>query len=315
MRITRRELLINQTHNNVFSRLDIVVRNSYLNSIGTRDYKKWQKIYNKMQRIRTGHNKHTNGLPWVEQFLLLDRSFAKNGYIERYPLIVNKDLHLINSSHRASLCLHHAIDEIPIKIVDDWRQHLESKGAKSKTYFDYGIEWFEKNNFTEKEILEIVSEKHKLFESTNLYFYAMIWPPAKKYFKQIKQSINSDFDIISAKEVDMRENFETILKKIYKIDNIEEWKLNKKISSIKKSSESREIMILKIDLINTKFRSKTKFPDCKISTSAEEIKKKIRDNFQNKIKDYYYDIIIHMSDNYDHVDHIKKVLEEHKIED
>ena len=113
----------------------------------------------------------------------------------------------------------------------------------------------------------------------------------------------------------MRENFETILKKIYKIDNIEEWKLNKKISSIKKSSESREIMILKIDLINTKFRSKTKFPDCKISTSAEEIKKKIRDNFQNKIKDYYYDIIIHMSDNYDHVDHIKKVLEEHKIED
>ena len=103
-----------------------------------------------MQRIRTGYNKHTNGLPWVEQFLLLDRSFAKNGYIENYPLIVNKDLHLINSSHRASLCLHHAIDEIPINIVDDWEQHLESKGVKSKTYFDYGVEWFEKNNFTKK---------------------------------------------------------------------------------------------------------------------------------------------------------------------
>ena len=42
MQINRRELLIGQTHNNVFSRLDIVVRNSYLNSIGTKDYKKWQ---------------------------------------------------------------------------------------------------------------------------------------------------------------------------------------------------------------------------------------------------------------------------------
>ena len=72
-------------------------------------------------------------------------------------------------------------------------------------------------------------------------------------------------------------------------------------------------MILKIDLFNTKFRQKTNFPNEIIAIEAEKIKKTIRNKYKTKIKNYFHDIIIHASDNYDHVDYIKEVLNDERI--
>ena len=87
MKTDRREMLLSQKNVKKFSRLDIIVRKALLDSIGTDEYSFHRTLYNKMQHLRTGHSTHTNGMPWLEQFLLLDRSFLKNGYLEKYPLI------------------------------------------------------------------------------------------------------------------------------------------------------------------------------------------------------------------------------------
>ena len=315
MYINRRELIKAQKHKEKFSRFDIVVRSAYLDSIGTPKYGLYKALYNKMQILRTGHACHTNGIPWVEQFLLLDRSFCKNGYIDEYPLVVNDDLHLINSSHRASLCLHHKIDKIPINISDDWLAHLENKGLKTKTYFDYGIGWFRDNGFSDKELKMIIDSKNSIFEELGLYFYVILWPPAAKYFKDILRDISNNHEVISSKQIDFGKDFDSIVREIYQIDNIEEWKLNKKINSMKNSSNDTSVMVIKLDLFGTKFRRKTKFPDCEISLESEAIKKKIRDKYKDKIDKYFYDIIIHMSDNYDHVNHINQTFKRYKLED
>ena len=314
MKTDRREMLLSQKNVKKFSRLDIIVRKALLDSIGTDEYSFHRTLYNKMQHLRTGHSTHTNGMPWLEQFLLLDRSFLKNGYLEKYPLIVNDQMHLINSSHRAALCLHHNINEIPVKVVSDWRPHLENTGVKSKTYFDYGIEWFSGNGFTEAEIQIIEESKKKTFDEVNLFFYAILWPPAKDCFSEIKEHIKNNYEIMSERTIDLKNNFDSIVEEVYKIDNIEDWKLEKKIKSMKESTTSREVMILKIDLFSSKFRKKTNFPECEIAIDAERIKSEVRDNYRDKVNKYFYDIIIHMSDNYLHVDHIRNVFRKYKIE-
>ena len=71
---------------------------------------------------------------------------------------------------------------------------------------------------------------------------------------------------------------------------------------------------MKINLFATKFRNKIQHPDCIISEDAELIKRRIRDNYRDKVNKYFYDIIVHMSDNYEHVDHIREVLKKHNVE-
>lgn len=307
--INRRELLLNQRKDNEFSRLDIVVRNCFLNSINTKDYKFYRDLYKKMQFIRTGHNNHIKGIPWVEEFLLLDKSFYKNGYLDKFPLIVNEQKHLINSSHRAALCLHHKIDEIPILVTQDWKSHLENSGSKTKTYFNYGKSWFEQNNFSDLEMMVVQKKKEDLFKDLNLFFYVILWPPVEDYFDEILKSLQKKYNILEYKKRNLGTKLDTIVKEIYEIDNIEDWKVNKKLENIKLCTKRTNIFIIKIDLFATNFRSKTKHPDVLISIDAELIKKDIREKYRNKVKHYFYDIIVHMSDNYQHVDHIKKVLE------
>ena len=311
--VSRRNMLRNQLNNGKFSRLDIIVRSCFLNSINTDDYKFYRDLYRKMQFMRTGHNNHVKGIPWTEEFLLLNMSFYKNGYLEKYPLIVNEDGHLINSSHRAALCLHHKIDNIPTLTCEDWQNHLEKSGSKTKTYFSYGLEWFEQNNFTKKEIDTIRGKKNQVFDELNLFFYAIIWPPANRFFGEILTDINSSHDVIAFKKINLGNNLRSIVKEIYEIDDIEEWKVNKKIESMFDSTESTDAMIIKINLFGTQFRSKTRFPNSTISVDAEKIKRQIREKYKSQINNYFYDNIIHMSDNYEHVDHMSEVFEKYGI--
>ena len=312
MLIDRRDLLLGQIKDDKFSRLDLVVRKSFLDSIGTEQYDFYRGMYNKMQLLRTGHKEHLNGIPWVEQFLLLDRSFHRKGYLCEFPLIVNQGKHLINSSHRAALCLFHEIDKIPIKVCDDWENHLEKTGSKSKTYFNYGEKWFAENGFSSTELSVINKNKSKLFEELNLFFYVILWPPAKNYFDEIISDVQQNYTIFSKTHAQI-ESLERFIEEIYKVDNISDWKLKKKINSIKTNTNNTEIVVLKVDLFSTKFREKTNFKNCVIAIEAEKIKKTIREKYKRKINNYFHDIIIHTADNYLHVDHIKQVLKNYNV--
>lgn len=67
----------------------------------------------------------------------LIKSFEKNGYIDKYPIVVNKDLLFIDGAHRLALALYFGIDRIPITIDKNY-YNFESK--------DYSFDWFEKKN-------------------------------------------------------------------------------------------------------------------------------------------------------------------------
>ena len=97
-------------------------------------------------------------------------------------------------------------------------------------------------------------------------------------------------------------------------DDIRLEKLNikycKMMSSLQKGQYNLTefpIKVLKIKMINPHFRVKplTGMPQSKVTM---ELKKAIRDEFKKLIIDYYYDIIMHMTDNSKQNNDINKIM-------
>lgn len=92
--------------------------------------------YNEMQMKRVNDNplipKHM--AYHEEEFKTLINSFEKNGFIEEYPIVVNKDFLFIDGAHRLALALYFGIKRITITI-DEKYYNLDSK--------DFSFDWFE----------------------------------------------------------------------------------------------------------------------------------------------------------------------------
>lgn len=69
------------------------------------------------------------------------------------------------------------------------------------------------------------------------------------------------------------------------------------------------VMELKIDNPDFRLKPLSGLPQ---SRSTMRLKKKIRDSFKEKITDYYYDIIMHLTDNQLQNDAVKKIINDVK---
>ncbi|MDQ4679420.1 hypothetical protein, partial [Stenotrophomonas maltophilia group sp. RNC7] len=70
----------------------------------------------------------------------------------------------------------------------------------------------------------------------------------------------------------------------------------------------KNIRILTLDIGDPKFRAKAKNSK-PISIKVEAIKKKYREKYSKKIENYFYDIIMHIGDNYEHSAHMIKIMQ------
>jgi len=315
MRINRRDLLRAQKFNDKFSRLDLIVRYLFLEFLyGKTNIESVKDLYLKMQKKRTGSLNHINGKSYIQECTRLAKSFADNGYIKEYPLIVNENKHLINSSHRAACCLFWNIEDIPLEINKSWKNCLDNPNPIKQTYFDYGLGWFRNNDFSEEEITIIENKRKEIFLDLGLCFKVVLWDPIKEYFEDAEEHIQTKYSVIKSECYDLGGEYEKCMRQLYEIDDVATWKVDKKISFMKNPSH---IKVLTLDIFDTKFRNKTQNKDKIISIEIESLKKDIRQKYKDKIDNYFYDIIVHAGDNYEHTDHISKVLklyEDKKVE-
>jgi len=313
--ISQRDLLLSQKYENKFSRLDLVVRYMFLETYHNLDkmpksFEDCRDLYLKMQKQRTGDILHRDNITYDVSFVDLLKSFRTRGYDKSHPLVVNPERHLINSSHRAACSLFFDIENIPYEVVEDWKQHLECKKPVEKTYFHYGKEWFEKSGFLPSELALIEQKRKEIFLKTNLHYIVMLWGSAQNLYDKIEKDIEKNYDILEAFTCQFQDHdrYVNFVNDAYQIDDIEQWKINKKLSHM---VGCRNIRILYLDLFSTEYREKTKAKGKFISKDIEALKSEIRNRYRSQIEDYFYDIIIHAGDNYEHTDHIKKTLVSH----
>jgi hypothetical protein len=280
LKLDSTKFLAKQMHGSSFNRMDTIVR--YLaieNYYNKNDY--GFKLYNKMQFQRKFESQKRNN--YEKHFRKLIQDIENYGYNSSSSILIDKNQQLLDGSHRLASALYYKEKDIPINI------------SKETKKISFEIDWFKKKGFTSNEIDLILHKKHEIFKELGIYFVVILWPPVEKYFNEIEDKLSKAFKIIASINIKLNKNLEEFVRKIYAVDDIAEWKVDKKLNYMGGTQDM--IRVLYIEIPNPRFRKK-KLTNRDISTVVEETKRRIRNFYAQKIRNYYFDNVIHISDNY-----------------
>lgn len=271
-----------------FIRYDAIVR--YMTAKGYLENPDYDfSFYNRMQKAR--------GVEFGSQdrYKELIDNVRRFGFDYKSSIVVKSDGRLKDGSHRLalSLCM-----DVPLLTT--------SVNWKSISNVEYGIEWFRNNGFSSEECFELEEVKHKLFMEKGLYFSIILWPPVIEHFDEIQKDI--PYNIISSKDYAYdNSTFEKVIRNIYSIDDIADWKVDKKIEFMDRYPKN--IRALWVEFPDPEYRKK-KANNADISVVGEKLKKLLREKYKTRVSNYIYDIVCHSSDNWQHNKKIMKILAE-----
>lgn len=286
------DILLMQMKGSEFRRLDIIVRILFIeqyfgkNDIGFR-------LYSEMQNKRSdGQNTGAN-----ERFIELIKSFQSNSYDKTSTIEVDQNLQLYDGSHRIALCEYFNVDEVSIRILPE-----DDK-------VEYSIDWFISHDFGYSDIEAILLKAKEVSDSikpTTMSF--IVWPALFPFLDSVRKDLSFYGKIVEEKIYKYRnfEEFSNIVRLIYSCDDISVERIEEKLSHMKGQCPQICEISLRVDEINYRIKSASNFP---ISITGERIKRVIRSKYENKVKNYYFDILFHSSDNLEQCKYIGKILE------
>lgn len=285
--INVREVFMQQFRNGSFNRLDIGVRYLAIEDYhGINNY--GFDLYRKMQSQRISKEYVEDA---VEKFRELIASWERNGYDRESEIECDSNLHLIDGSHRIAMGLYYGVDKISCK-VNSYTDDIE-----------YGVEWFIEHEFSAEEIKLIIEKVEELYRMARMSISCVLWPAVYEYYDEITEKLGLLYKIKSVKDYHFKEDtFERAVRGIYYIDDIESWKIDKKIEYLK-SFPSKTIRMVELDIPKPEFRLKSA-NNHTILTEGESIKRIFRNCYKKYVDNYFYDIIMHTGDNYEQSEYI-----------
>lgn len=299
--IFTKDLFLAQYKGDIYNAVDIAVK--YLaveNYYGINNY--GFELYNKLQFYRIHQN-------WEKRFINLIESVEK-GY--DYNSFIDTDLtySIHDGAHRVALCLFHDIEQIKIKIFNTFLYRR-----------NYDLSWLLKY-FTKDEINIIKTKLSTLLEDCRDPYYFILWPPAHNLFDQINKQmerIEPGICVLESNDIYLtNDRLKGFIYDIYQTDDIKIDKLDKKyyyMNNSMKNDSSLEndypIRIMKVKIDRPDFRVKplTGLPQSK---TTMRLKTNIRDIYQKYINGYYYDIMMHSTDNTRQNKEVEKIIKKLK---
>lgn len=264
------------------NRLDIVVK--YLaieNYYGKNDY--GYRLYQTMQMARLKYN-NLEAENALVRFQDLIRSFEANGFDRDSYIICDEQMKIMDGAHRTACALYFNLPFIQVKIVP---RRFEC---------EFGKQWFWENQFKVEDI-DKINDKYTELVQDREGMIAVLWPSVSGYFEEITRELSRLIDIeqVVDQSFSDRSEFEDAVWKIYSVDDIADWKVQKKIEYMRKYGT--QIRFIQFRLAKPYYRLKvnTHLP---LSMRLEGVKKIIRQRFEGKVNPYFFDIIIHIADNY-----------------
>lgn len=298
------DLFLAQYYNGEFNAIDVVVKllaveNYYkINDFGF-------ELYKKMQLKRVGED-------WTERFIELIKSFENGIDMESWiKTDLNYSIH--DGAHRLALSLYHGYTDVPVRVfnVEVQRRY-------------YGINWFRENGFTEKEIALIMSKLGEVLNKCRKPYFCILWSPARFQFDNIVKSLEKTEEGVHIRSHFKMQLTKTALKKfiynVYETDDIMKYKLDLKYAHMMQSMEADNykeklytICIIELQIDNPDFRLKP-LSGLPQSKTTMRVKKQIRNMFKDKVTDYYYDIIMHLTDNQIQNDAVDEIIKMAKVD-
>ena len=136
-----------------------------------------------------------------------------------------------------------------------------------------------------------------------------MWPPVLEWFDEISEKISEKFNVKWKKRIFLGNDFNNFARRIYSIDDIERWKVERKLYAMREYRP--EIQVLALEISNPEFRVK-KRTNGYLSDVGAALKKRIRSEYRDRVPDYIYDIVCHTGDNQEHNKESFKIIAEYK---
>ncbi|MGN0350666.1 MAG: hypothetical protein ACI4ES_03360 [Roseburia sp.] len=283
-----------------YKRLDIVIKYLAIEQyFGRNDYgfELYKKLQGARQKIMKGvENSYSETS--LEVFRDLIQSVEKNGYQEDSEIVCDNRLFLMDGAHRMALALYFGIPKMKVKVI-----------AKSVEILPFDLNYLRESGFTEEELSIVQRKAEELIYKNAVSISCILWPPVSQYFDQITGEIATGCKVKSWKDYTYSdETFARVVKGVYHVDDIADWKIDKKIQAMQQCAE-KKVRVLELEILAPFFRLKDLNANS-ISTVGERLKSIVRERYRNLVDNYIYDIIIHTGDNYMQSEYMKKLFEQ-----
>lgn len=140
----------------------------------------------------------------------------------------------------------------------------------------------------------------------------IVWNSSYYLKEQIIEDIKNQANVLDVFDLRLGKHFEQFLYEIYKSENMEKFKIDKKFDHINKSTIMKTISVVVFDFDDS-IKTYHEQKKCMVYKNLDDIKKSIREKYSTQINNYCFDIVFHSSDNLEEVKRnfciIKKYIE------
>jgi len=123
----------------------------------------------------------------------------------------------------------------------------------------------------------------------------IVWNCANFLNKEIIRDVDERTSILESIELDLGDKYEDFVRAIYSSEQMEEWKIENKISHMM-SNSCRKITILFFEFDDTEIEYHP-FKKKNVFKQLESCKMHIREKYKSCIDNYIFDIVFHATDN------------------
>lgn len=232
--------------------------------------------YERMQRCRV--NRETTIV-----FKQLISSVQRSGFaVDRHPILLNHNGALVDGSHRLACALAVGADTIPVRI------------ERRKAPRAYNRSWFHENDFDDNVIHEMDRSLTNILIDSGAAFELILWPPAQSFVDAIEDDIRAKYQVI-AKSVNAKiNNLAGFVRQAYANDDIAAWKIEKKIYHM--AEYAPVVSVFSFVVTEPEYRTKA-VSGSYLSTAMESLKSELRNRYKHQLRNYIYDILLHIGDN------------------
>lgn len=281
-----------------YQRMDVVIK--YLaieNYFGKNDYGFY--LHQKLQALRSGQSEcmpENYEVISREVFRELIQSIEKNGFDAKSELVADSRLFLLDGAHRLAAALYFGVPTVSLRVTNNEVDILP-----------FTLEYLKDGGFSDTE-LQIIEDKAKeLMNQCKVNFSCILWPSVAPYFEQITAEIATACRVVDCHDyIYSEETFPRIVRAVYHIDDIAEWKIEKKIQAMSGCIE-KKIRVLELEIMSPRFRLKQMHFNT-ISTMGERLKQIVRERYMKLVDNYVYNIIIHIGDNFKQSEYMKQLF-------
>jgi len=234
-----------------------------------------------------------SGFDWTERYTILVEKIKREGFDADTVVELDKNLIIMDGSHRITMAYILGKEFIKADIYDCIRDR------------GFDISFFWKEGFTPKECNDVLVTAGKILKDCNYEFEGVIWPPAFKIADDIIDAISEwkkeDIHVLSYEDITLqKDDFFYLFRAIYHPDILDVAGADLKFKQIEQSmGEEKQYTIRRFRLSCSSpmisVNEKNYLPQ---SLAMKRLKTTMRARFEERIKNYQYDIILHISDNY-----------------